>query len=438
MARLPQPGGDEGDWGNVLNTFLTVSHNADGTLQNGSVNATTLGVGAVATAHLQNGSVTAAKLSATSPADGQVLGYSAGALSWTSPAGTPLATSSTTGTITLAGDLGGTAAAPTVPGLASKVDTNDARLSDQRTPVDLSVTTMKLSAGAGTDGQVLSYNAGNLLWTTASSTTVSDAGAGVKGILALSGDLSGTAAAPTVPGLATKAADNAVVHLAGSETVSGVKTFSASPIVPTPTTGTQAATKAYVDAAAGSGGAAATTTTLGTIQLAGALGGTATAPTVPGLATKVDTSDARLTDTRTPSDASVTPVKLNAVAAPTSGQVLSYNGTKFNWIAAPSGGGGGNGYTFTIVHKSASYTAAAYDMVFIDDVTAGAVTITLPTPTANSTVRVKRLAPNGNGVQVAAPAGSYIDAASGVGTDTLNNQFQSQDYWSDGSNWYRI
>jgi hypothetical protein len=386
MARLPQPGGDDGSWGGILNTFLTTAHNADGTLMNGSVTAGVLGIGAVATAHIQNGSVTAAKLSATSPSDGQVLGYTGGALAWTSPAGTPAATGSTTGTITLAGDLSGTAAAPTVPGLASKVDTSDARLSDQRTPLDLSVTPLKLSAGAGTDGQVLSYSGGNLLWSTASSTTVSDAGAGVKGILALSGDLSGTAAAPTVPGLASKATDSAVVHLAGAETVTGSKNF---------TGGLQAAGLAVVVA-----------------------------------------NDARLTDMRVPSDASVTPTKLIAVAAPTTGQVLSYDGTKFNWIPAPSGGSG-NGYSFTVLHKSADYTAVAYDMVFVDT-TPAMVTITLPTPALNATVRVKRLAPNGNSVQVVAPATTYIDASAGVGSDTLNTQFMSQDYWSDGSNWFRV
>lgn len=37
MARLPTPGGDVGDWGNVLNDFLSVSHNSDGTLQGGAV-----------------------------------------------------------------------------------------------------------------------------------------------------------------------------------------------------------------------------------------------------------------------------------------------------------------------------------------------------------------------------------------------------------------
>lgn len=34
MARLPQPGADNGVWGNVLNDFLSVEHNTDGTLKN--------------------------------------------------------------------------------------------------------------------------------------------------------------------------------------------------------------------------------------------------------------------------------------------------------------------------------------------------------------------------------------------------------------------
>jgi len=32
-ARLPVPGSDDGIWGTVLNDFLLVSHNCDGTLQ---------------------------------------------------------------------------------------------------------------------------------------------------------------------------------------------------------------------------------------------------------------------------------------------------------------------------------------------------------------------------------------------------------------------
>jgi hypothetical protein len=48
-------------------------------------------------------------------------------------------------------------------------------------------------------------------------------------------------------GLATKANDSAVVHLSGTETISGAKTFSAAPNVPAPTSTGQVANKAYVD-----------------------------------------------------------------------------------------------------------------------------------------------------------------------------------------------
>lgn len=36
-ARLPSPGGDDGSWGTVLNDFLTVAHNTDGTLKSNDV-----------------------------------------------------------------------------------------------------------------------------------------------------------------------------------------------------------------------------------------------------------------------------------------------------------------------------------------------------------------------------------------------------------------
>lgn len=44
-----------------------------------------------------------------------------------------------------------------------------------------------------------------------------------------------------------KANDSGVVHDTGNETIAGVKTFSSSPIVPTPTTATQAVNKEYAD-----------------------------------------------------------------------------------------------------------------------------------------------------------------------------------------------
>lgn len=44
-----------------------------------------------------------------------------------------------------------------------------------------------------------------------------------------------------------KANDSAVIHLTGAETVAGIKTFSSSPVVPTPTGTTDAVTKGYTD-----------------------------------------------------------------------------------------------------------------------------------------------------------------------------------------------
>jgi hypothetical protein len=84
--------------------------------------------------------------------------------------------------------------------------------------------------------------------------------------------------------VASKADDASVVHISGDESVDGVKTFTASPIVPTPTSSTQAANKTYVDTVASSGAPNATTSTPGLVQLAGDLGGTGTVATAPVIA----------------------------------------------------------------------------------------------------------------------------------------------------------
>src|SRR5579864_3488874 len=74
--------------------------------------------------------------------------------------------------------------------------------------------------------------------------------------------------------LATKADDSSVVHLNGSETISGVKTFAAAPNVPAPTSSGQVANKAYVDQTASNVGSGSYLSTAG---------GTMTGPiTLPG------------------------------------------------------------------------------------------------------------------------------------------------------------
>ncbi|HSX31298.1 MAG TPA: hypothetical protein VLE99_05250 [Candidatus Saccharimonadales bacterium] len=55
MARLPVVGGDAGNWGTILNTYLQVSHAADGTLNTGVVSATQVDLSSVATGMLTRG-----------------------------------------------------------------------------------------------------------------------------------------------------------------------------------------------------------------------------------------------------------------------------------------------------------------------------------------------------------------------------------------------
>lgn len=62
MARLPNPGGDSGNWGTILNDYLLQVHQADGTLKPGSVTTTTIAPNAVNSAAIAPGAVTAASL----------------------------------------------------------------------------------------------------------------------------------------------------------------------------------------------------------------------------------------------------------------------------------------------------------------------------------------------------------------------------------------
>ena len=52
MARLPQPGADNGTWGDILNEYLSQTLKTDGTLKNN----------VITTAHIQNGSITETQL----------------------------------------------------------------------------------------------------------------------------------------------------------------------------------------------------------------------------------------------------------------------------------------------------------------------------------------------------------------------------------------
>lgn len=64
MARLPQPGGDDGNWGTILNDYLSQSHKIDGTLKDDSVTSSAIQNNAVTNAKVLDGSLVKEKLSA--------------------------------------------------------------------------------------------------------------------------------------------------------------------------------------------------------------------------------------------------------------------------------------------------------------------------------------------------------------------------------------
>jgi|GEM_PF-1568706 len=99
MARLPQPGGDSGQWGQILNEFLSQAHNSDGSLKNDGVVASKYvkPVGGIPKSDLST-AVQASLDNADAAASGTA----------------PDATASTKGVLRLSGDLSGTALTPLI------------------------------------------------------------------------------------------------------------------------------------------------------------------------------------------------------------------------------------------------------------------------------------------------------------------------------------
>jgi hypothetical protein len=204
VSRLPVPGQDDGMWGDILNDFLGQALAADGTLKSGSVG----------TAHLQGGSVTNAKLDVatqttlatvsskyTKPASGipksdlsSSVQQSLDNADAAAAGSTPDASSSIKGIIQLAGDLGGTAASPTVPGLSAKEP--------------------KLTAGTTSQ-----YYRGDKSWQALDKVVV-----GLTNVDNTS-DINKPISSATQTALNAKADDTTVLHAAGTETVTGAKNF---------------------------------------------------------------------------------------------------------------------------------------------------------------------------------------------------------------------
>jgi hypothetical protein len=131
------------------------------------------------------------------------------------------------------------------------------------------------------------------------------------------------------------ALNSAVVHNTGAETVAGIKDFTSSPTVPTPTTGTQASNKTYVDSTVAAGAPDATVSNKGLVQLAGDLAGTAASPTVPGLAAKA-TDSAVVHNTGAETIGGVKTLS-SAPILPLTGIVVAHGASAVTAVTAPAG-----------------------------------------------------------------------------------------------------
>lgn len=125
MTRLPTPGSDDNTWGEILNDFLSVAHNSDGTLKDTT--------------------------------------------------GVPDADGSTKGKVQLAGDLGGSAGSPQVTStsLSSALPINQG--GTNATTASAALNNL-LPSQTGNNGKMLSTNGSSASWTTVSS-GVTDHGA---------------------------------------------------------------------------------------------------------------------------------------------------------------------------------------------------------------------------------------------------------------------
>jgi hypothetical protein len=204
------------------------------------------------------------------------------------------ADATTKGKIQLAGDLGGTAAAPTVPALATKENTANKSAvttlgtSDVLFPTQNAVKTY-------VDTNITSVNNAN---SALQATVTANANAATTAIAAVQADVdaneaTGTAADTALQNNITTLQNTVATNATNTAAALALKEDAANKSTVT-TLGTsnvlfptQNAVKTYVDAQVASATIAdADAVTKGKIQLAGDLGGTAAAPTVPALATK--------------------------------------------------------------------------------------------------------------------------------------------------------
>jgi hypothetical protein len=196
--RLPIPGADSGDWGDILNSFLEVSLASDGTLNPNVVGSPQIQSNSVGTVQLSNNSVTNTQLDVPTQTT-----LAAVASKYVKPAGGIPSTD-------LAGNIPASSLSNSVQSSLSQAATA-VQTVNTKTPssgnVSIGIKDLDDVAGASgaTNNQVLQYNSSSSEWTpgTVSSTTVSDATSSTKGIIELAGDLSPGSSGAVNPSVTT-------------------------------------------------------------------------------------------------------------------------------------------------------------------------------------------------------------------------------------------
>lgn len=321
MPRLPKPGSDTGTWGTILNDFLDVSHNSDGSLKSSAVLAAGAG-----TYSKPVGGIPASDLSSAIQSE----------------------LSNAASAVQLGGDLGGTTTSPMIAKL-------------QGTTVN---------ASSPSDMQVLSYNgiAGEWVPATVTSGSVSDATTGSKGIVQLAGDLGGSgtvASAPIISAgaittgkLATGAVTSAII---ANSTITTTNIASSAGIIKSQLAALNIV-DADVSAISESKITNLTTDLAARVQLGGDLGNTTTTPTVTNLHLSSDTAIGH---------------KLTNVTDPTNAQDAA---TK-HYVDTAAASAGISRSINSISSNTNAGSAANTDYVYF---VSGTTTLTLPTAVGNT------------------------------------------------------